>query len=145
MLTMRAAGFDATRLRDRLVGFAKFTGHVYGWYTLPWVLVGLALFYMLKEHGIDYDANVWLPAKAVLHGQSPYPKPELAALVGHTTFLYPPILLAVDVPLAVLPYAVGRAVFVVLTIAAVLGALRIADVQDRRVYLCAGLSFPVWY
>jgi hypothetical protein len=132
-------------LLRRARGFASFTAHVYGWYALPMVLIGLALFYWVKGYGIDFNANVWEPGRAVLHGNSPYPKPELSALVGHTTFLYPPPLLLLDVPLALLPHAVARGLFWILTASAVLGALRLVGVRDWRVYFCASLVFPVWY
>jgi hypothetical protein len=125
--------------------FAKFTGDAYGWYALPMVLIGLAIFYWIKGYGIDFDANVWQPGQAVLHGESPYPRPELSALVGHTTFLYPPPLLVLDLPLALLPHVVARGIFWILTAAAVLGALRLVGVRDWRVYFCASLLFPVWY
>jgi hypothetical protein len=145
MLSDGSGHLSLSRARADLARFGSYTAYVYGWYTLPAVLVGLALWYMLKEHGIDFDANVWQPGKAVLHGNSPYPKPELPALVGHTTFLYPPVLLPLSASLSLMPYAVARGLFVLLAIAAVAGALRVAGVRDWRVYLCGCLSFPVWY
>jgi hypothetical protein len=132
-------------MRAELARFGSFTAYVYGWYALPMVLIGLALFYWIKGYGIDFDANVWQPGKAVLHGHSPYPQPELSALVGHTTFLYPPLLLWLDVPISLLPHVVARGLFWVLTGAAVLGSLHLVGVRDWRVYFCASLSFPVWY
>jgi hypothetical protein len=145
MLSARLPRFQFGRIRAELVRFGSFTAYVYGWYALPMVLIGLALFYWIKGLGIDFDANVWRPGQAVLHGNSPYPQPELSALVGHTTFLYPPPLLLLDAPLALFPHVVARGLFWVATAAAVLAALHIVGVRDRRVYFVASLAFPVWY
>jgi Glycosyltransferase family 87 len=130
----------ATRARE----FASYTGHVYVWYALPFVVTGLALWYWARGAGTDFDANVWFPAKAVLHGESPYPQPELSALVGHATFLYPPPILLLDLPLAVFPHFVSRTLFWFLTIGSVAWSLWILGVRDRRIYLVALLAYPVW-
>lgn len=125
------------------LGAAK-TGHALLWYVLPALLVGLALSYWVRGAGTDFDANVWRPALAVVHGESPYPRPELAALVGHATFLYPPPILLVDLPFAAMPHSVARAAFWVVTIGSVVLSLWIVGVRDRRVLLVASLAYPVW-
>jgi hypothetical protein len=130
----------ATALRR----FAIATGNGLAWYALPAVLVFAFAQAFVTGVGIDFDANVWLPAKAVLHGQSPYPQPELSALVGHATFMYPPVALWIGVPLSVLPHDVARGLFWVLGAGAVVAALRVAGVRDRRVLVAALVSVPVW-
>jgi Glycosyltransferase family 87 len=135
----------ARRLASNAKRFASYTGYVYGWYALPMALVAVALWYLIAGAGTDFEANVWRPGLALLHGASPYPKPELSALVGHATFLYPPPLLYFDAPFALLPHAVARTLFFVLTAAVTPLALWLIGVGDRRVHLVAGLSFPVWY
>jgi Glycosyltransferase family 87 len=128
----------------RLGRLLSVTGYVYGWYILPAVLgLGGVLYYW--GAGLDFDANVWRPAKAVLDGHSPYPPPDLTALFGHATFLYPPPLLWVDVPLSLLPHAVARGAFWALSAGAVYAGLRAAGIRDRRVQFCAAISFPVWF
>ena len=138
--TRRARTASLARVR----AFAALSGHVWLWYVLPTVIVGLAISYWLRGASTDFDANVWRPANAVMHGESPYPRPELSALVGHATFLYPPPILLLDLPFAVLPHFVARTVFWVVTIGSVIASLWIVGVRDRRVWLVSSLAFPVW-
>lgn len=120
------------------------TGSVLGWVVLPAVLLVWAVVHIAQGAGIDFDANVWQPAKAVLDGRSPYPPPQIEALV-RPSFLYPPLLLGLDIPLSVLPHDIARGVFWVLEAVVVLAALRLAGVEDRRVLVWGSLSFPVFY
>jgi hypothetical protein len=64
----------------------------------------------------------------------------LAAVAGQRTFVYPPILLWLDLPLSVFPHDLARVLFTLLSVAAVLGALRIMGVTDHRVFACVLLS-----
>jgi hypothetical protein len=141
---LSAAEHAQVSMLARVRGTATKTGHVLLWYVLPAILVGLALSYWVRGAGTDFDANVWRPALAVVHGNSPYPSPELAALVGHATFLYPPPILLFDLPFAALPHSVARTAFWAITIGSVIVSLWIVGVRDRRVLLVASLAYPVW-
>jgi hypothetical protein len=105
-------------------------------------VVVLLLYVIARKTGVDFDANVWRPALDVRADRSPYPPPEPAALVK-PFFLYPPLLLGLDLPLSVLPHDVARVGFAVLTAVAVVTGLRLAGVTDRRVLCWGTLSFPV--
>ena len=118
------------------------TSHIFGFYLIPVVLaIALAQSYRTGR-GDDFDANVWLPAQAVVHGHSPYPAPDLESVVGHRTFLYPPVLLWLDVPLKVLGHDGARVVFALLCILAVLMAVLLLGIRDDRCVALVLLSLP---
>lgn len=110
---------------------------------LPACLLAVAAYAVLTGDGIDFDANIWQPGKDIAAGRSPYPAPELAELVK-PFFLYPPLLLGLSIPFSALPHDVARGLFFMVEVAAVVGALRLVDVKDRRVYVWALLSYPVF-
>jgi hypothetical protein len=113
---------------------------VLGFYVVPAAL-GVVLA-SVADVGADFEANVWKPAQAVLDGANPYPPPEIEAIVGQRTFVYPPVLLWLDVPLSVFGHDVAQILFTMLSVAAVFASLWILDVTDRRVFACVLLSFP---
>lgn len=82
-------------------------------------------------------------ARSVLHGRSPYPVADPAALVHNDRFVYPPITALLVSPLAVLPDLAGRVLVLLLALACVLVALRLLDVRDWRCYGLALLTAPV--
>lgn len=110
---------------------------------LPLGLLGLNVLALALGHGGDFNHNVWDPALAVRDFRSPYPPPELTRLI-EPSFLYPPLLLTLAVPLSLLGHDGARVLFWALELTAVLGALRLVGVRDQRVYLWAGASHPVW-
>lgn len=76
----------------------------------------------------------WIAGKHYLHGHSPY---------GHSVseaFVYPPPAALLFAPLALLPYHVAAGVFLVVSLAAVLGALWLLGVRDRLLYAATFLS-----
>jgi hypothetical protein len=90
----------------------------------------------------DFHA-LWNAGHGVLHGRSPYPPPDAAVLAGQQAFVYPAPAALAAAPLALLPYGVAGPVFMLLSLGALLLALRIAGVRDWRVYGIAVLSEPV--
>lgn len=110
---------------------------------VPACLLVVATYAVVRGDAIDFDANLWQPANAVLAGHSPYPPPDLSELVK-PFFLYPPLLLGLAIPLSVFPHDVARALFFAIEVAAVVASLRLVGVTDRRVLSWASLSYPVF-
>jgi len=76
----------------------------------------------------------WTAGLHYLHGNSPY---------GHSVseaFVYPPPAALLFAPLALLPYHVAAGAFLAVSLAAVVGALWILGVRDRRLYAATFLS-----
>jgi hypothetical protein len=95
-------------------------GDVRGWHTVPRTPVDFHIF--------------WTAGRSYLHGHSPY---------GHSlseAFVYPPPAALLFAPLALLPYHVAAGLFLTVSLAAVLGALWLLGVRDRRIYAAAFLS-----
>lgn len=90
--------------------------------------------------GFDFRGTLWDPAVAVLEGRSPYPEPVRAEVDVGNPALYPPLLILFVAPLTVLPWSIGAALWGVLLIGGVAGALYALDVRDPRCYLFALLS-----
>jgi alpha-1,2-mannosyltransferase len=82
-------------------------------------------------------------AHSALHGRSPYPVADPAALVHNDRFVYPPITALLVSPLAVLPDLAGRVLVLLLALACVPLALRLLGVRDWRCYGLALLTAPV--
>ncbi|MFL5915891.1 MAG: glycosyltransferase family 87 protein [Gaiellaceae bacterium] len=81
-------------------------------------------------------------AHAVVHGRSPYVRPTAHAVAHFDKFVYPPVAALVFAPFAALPSGVGRVLMFVAALVAVLGALRLLDVEDWRCYGVVILSAP---
>jgi hypothetical protein len=119
--------------------------------TTAWVIylgpaVLAVMFYIGAVHNqsiFDFGATIYTPGRDVLAGHSPYPPATLAAIAGHPTFVYPPTILAFDVPLSLLPIDVARIVWALASAGAVAGALRVLNVRDPRCYALALLCVPV--
>lgn len=124
----------------------KITGVAWLCWLAP-LFLAVALFRYAAAHAwiSDFEATIYEPGRAVLAGRSPYPAATLGALVGHPTFVYPPLLLWIDVPVALMPLAVAQVVWRVGLGLAVLAALRILGVTDRRVLALGLLSLPAVY
>ena len=89
-----------------------------------------------NRHEMAVDmVNAYVPAaRAMLHGGSPY---GLRPLASQEAFVYPPVAAVAVAPLTLLSGVGLQAVSVVLTVAAVLGALWLAGVRDPRCFLAA--------
>jgi hypothetical protein len=122
---------------------ARFALTLWGIYLGP-LAIGVILYLSAVEHQtvFDFAATIYNPGRDVLAGRSPYPAAELSAIAGHPTFVYPPTMLAFDVPLSLLPYAVARWAWALTCGAALAGALRVVGVRDPRCYALALFSVP---
>jgi hypothetical protein len=95
-------------------------GDVWGWHTVPRTPVDFHIF--------------WTAGHRYLERHSPYGTSLSEA------FVYPPPAALLFTPLAVLPYHVAAALFLLLSLASVVAALRLAGVRDKRLYAAAFLS-----
>jgi Glycosyltransferase family 87 len=87
------------------------------------------------------DVAVYLRAgDAVLAGHSPYPDP--ATLAGSMNYVYPPPLALLMTPFSALPENRAVPLYMLLSIAAIIVAIRLLGVRDWRCYLLA-LFFPI--
>lgn len=103
-------------------------------------LVGLPLFLLgrraLSGYGtgpLPYDLTVFLrAADDILAGRSPFPSSE--TFTSDASYVYPPLLAILAIPLAVLPVAPAVLIWTILAVAALAAALWLLDVRDWRVY-----------
>lgn len=88
-----------------------------------------------------FDLDVFLRAgDHVLAGQSPYPNPDTFA--GEANYVYPPTLALLMTPFSALPEHYAVTLYMLLSIAAIILAIRVLGVRDWRCYPVA-LLFPV--
>jgi len=83
----------------------------------------------------------WSAGRDVLHGHSPYPALQSLPHEASRTFapfVYPPVTAFTMVPLALLPYAAAKVIYLLLSVAAIALTLRLLGVRDWR---CFGLVF----
>jgi hypothetical protein len=83
----------------------------------------------------------WSAGRDVLHGHSPYPALQSLPHTAYrkfAPFVYPPVTAFTMVPLALLPYGVAKALYLLLSLGAIAIALRLLGVRDWR---CFGLVF----
>ena len=106
---------------------------------LPAVLVAAGLLAAATNAGTMGDFN-YLRAAAgkVAEGESPYVAPERLAEEGE--FVYPPVVTWLAAPLAQLDEEPAQAIYYLLAVAAILGALWLLGVRDWRCYPVAFLS-----
>jgi alpha-1,2-mannosyltransferase len=127
---------------DRLRSFAK-----------PWELVS---FVWIPAIGLAYASWAEVQARRpledfaifrtaaldVVHGHSPYVTPSAAAFAHFDKFVYPPVAALVFAPFGAVPAGPARVLMAIAGLAAVLGALRVLQVEDWRCYGVAVLSAP---
>ena len=127
---------------DRLRSFAK-----------PWELVSfvwipaIGLAYaswaeVQARHPLEDFAIFRTAALDVVHGHSPYVTPSAAAFAHFDKFVYPPVAALVFAPFGAAPAGPARVLMAIAGLAAVLGALRVLQVEDWRCYGVAVLSAP---
>jgi hypothetical protein len=103
------------------------------------------LVWFVSGHGGGGDFAIFRHAGVrVLHGHTPYVAPTAALLAGNDRFVYPTPFAFPFVPFALLSERVGAVVFLLCSVAAVVLALRLLGVIDRRCYGAAILSMPVF-
>ena len=116
--------------------------------TVPLLLVGVCLGGVAGSgpHHSDFW-TFWSAGRDVLHGRSPYP--ALESLPRHASrtfapFVYPPVTAFTLVPLALVPFAVAKIVYFLLSLAAIALALRLLGVRDWRCYGAVYACGPVY-
>jgi alpha-1,2-mannosyltransferase len=111
---------------------------------MPLITVGW-LSWFVYGHGGGGDFTIFRRAgSAVLHGHSPYAHPTAALLASNDRFVYPTPFALPFVPFAAIPERVAELVFLAMSVAAVLTALWLLGVRDRRCYGVAFLGIPVF-
>ena len=119
------------RLRDPLLLFAVpvlFAALVVLGYSDSWPI------------GFDFRGTLWEPARAFLDGERIYPEPTRDAVVIGNPTVYPPLLILLSVPLALLPAAAASWLWFCLLGAAVLASMWIVGVRDWRCHVLAVTS-----
>lgn len=92
--------------------------------------------------GFDFRGTLWDPANAIREGRSPYPAPVRSEVDVGNPAVYPPVLMILAVPLSLLPWKLGLAVWLLLGAASIVGALCILGVRDLRCYVVALICAP---
>ncbi len=130
---------------------ASRVGGTLAWVVLPAAFLALMLAGSIGNHFAFDFHQFWQGGRDVLDGRSPYPPaeslpragdPSLDAVMIQDVYRFPypaPAALAM-VPFGTLPFAVAAAIFVALSVVAVLAALRVLGVSDPRCYGVVFLS-----
>lgn len=109
------------------------------------VFISLSLATTVREglFGYDFHGTTWEAGKSILDGRSPYPPADAAALLaqGNPT-VYPAPTLVVTAPFALLPATASAVVWDILSLVALLAALRLVGVRDWRISAIVLLSCP---
>ena len=87
--------------------------------------------------GFDYRGTLWEPGRALLDGMSVYPEPTRDAVVVGNPAVYPPLFVLVSLPFALLPVSVASWLWFGVMALAVLVAMWILGVRDRRCLVLA--------
>ncbi len=109
----------------------------------PIVTVSLLVTYVAHhELGVDFRDEYWVAARRVLAAESPYLWSHRQIAAG-VAFPYPAVAALALTPFGLLPRTISAALFVALSIAAVVVTLRVLTVRDWRVYALSFLLWPV--
>jgi Glycosyltransferase family 87 len=135
----------------RLAAFGRRAGNV-GALWLFWLAPALIAVLLVRHNadvgvfGFDFRGTVLDGGRAVLDGRAPYPSPgalePVPSEIG-SPFVYPPLILWLAVPLALLPVAAAEVIWTLLLLGGVAGAMLLAGVRDWRCLGIALLSVPV--
>ena len=90
--------------------------------------------------GFDFRGTLWEPARALLDGERIYPEPTRDAVVVGNPTVYPPLLILLSIPLALLPAAAASWLWFCLLGVAVLASMWIVGVRDWRCHVLAVTS-----
>jgi len=106
------------------------------------LLAALTVLIGARDYAGDFRWGALLAAHQILAGQSPYPYTTSQAILAHPhAFVTPPLLALIVVPLTVLPFAVAAGMWSLLSLAALVGALRLLGVKDPRVIVLCACSY----
>jgi alpha-1,2-mannosyltransferase len=100
---------------------------------LPLVLVPVLLHAAGSDYLWDFRKEFLPAGRAILDGNSPYPR-SLSALASHANYVYPPLAALLLSPFTLLPQAVAEGIYVALSLAAPALALWLLRVRDWRCY-----------
>ena len=110
---------------------------------VPAIGLGFAWWYELRARDTLQDFGIFRAAAlAVIHGRSPYVAATPAALAHFDKFVYPPVSALVFAPFAELPSEIGRVLVFAGALVAIVGGLRLLEVEDWRCYGVALASTP---
>jgi hypothetical protein len=110
----------------------------------PLLAVGW-LTWFLWGHGGGGDFAIFRRAgDAVLHGHTPYVQPIPSLYLSNDHFVYPTPFALPFIPFALAGEHLGAVVFLILSVAALMAALWLLGVRDRRCYGVAVLGMPVF-
>jgi hypothetical protein len=119
---------------------------------VPVLFTAFFMYGAIRAHAfaVDFHNGEWPAGLRMLHGLSPYFGPHSAAVLSAgsphptvTPMVYPALGALLFAGLALLPHTVADATFTCLDMAAVLVALRLLGVRDRRLYGVVFLWPPV--
>jgi alpha-1,2-mannosyltransferase len=118
--------------------------------TLLVALAPLALGVFVLRHeaqlgvlGFDFKGTIWQPGRDILAGHSPYPPTRLDAIDRGNPSVYPPLVLLLTAPLALLPFSVAYWTWAAVLAAGTFASLWPLGVRDWRCYTLALGSCPV--
>lgn len=92
--------------------------------------------------GFDFRGTLWEPARALLDGAPIYPEPTRASIVIGNPSIYPPFLILVSLPLALLPVTFASWLWFVVLGSCVFASMWILGVRDWRCHVLA-VTCPV--
>jgi hypothetical protein len=123
------------RIRDPLL---------FGVLPAAWAIVTLLNAYdLVGMVGFDFRGTLWAPAHALLEGSAVYADPTRAAIELGNPAVYPPFVVTLVSPLALLPAASAALVWAALLAIGVMLSLWLVGVRDWRCYTVALASAPV--
>lgn len=93
--------------------------------------------------GFDFRGTIWAPARAALEGAAIYPEPTRASIELGNPAVYPPFIVLLATPFALLPAGAAALLWSVVLGATVALALWLVGVRDWRCYPVALASAPV--
>jgi hypothetical protein len=127
---------------DRLRSFAQ-PWEMAAFLWVPGIVLGFACWYEIRARDALQDFGIFRAAALdVVHGRTPYVTPTASAFAHFDKFVYPPIAAFIFAPFTALPPGAARVAMFAGGLAAVLGALRLLNVQDWRCYSVAVVSAP---
>jgi hypothetical protein len=97
------------------------------------LLIGLATFADQDRLALDFHAEIYPQAEAIVHGRDPYPDPA-AAITVTANAIWPIAAVLPAVPLTAVPAAAADWIATFFVLACLVGALLTLGVRDWRIY-----------